>query len=155
MKKTVIIAIVLVYLASILVVGFFGAQLEINNPVIYPEGFTLTGVAIDGDPDGVSENGEALTGQQYFKFIFTPAEDGEEYTAENIADNPNKVTPICTFTPENTTNQTITVTTSKNDKVILDEETGTIVFLARTSITVTVTSKQNTTLTETFLLQAQ
>ena len=64
MKKTVIIAIVLIYLASILVVGFFGAQLEINNPVIYPDAMTLTGVAVDGDPDGVAEYGETLDEEQ-------------------------------------------------------------------------------------------
>ena len=155
MKKTVIIAIVLIYLASILVVGFFGAQLEINNPVIYPDAMTLTGVAVDGDPDGVAEYGETLDEEQYFIFYFTPAAEGETYSEENIATNPNKITPIIAFDPENTTNQAVTVNVSKNANVLLDEETGTLVFLDKTFVTVTVTSKQNTNLTVTFLVQAK
>ena len=155
MKKTVIIAIVLIYLASILVVGFFGAQLEINNPVIYPDAMTLTGVAVDGDPDAVAEYGETLDEEQYFVFYFTPAPEDEAYTEENVADNPNKVTPLVAFTPENTTNQAFTINVSKNANVLLDEATGAIIFLDRTIATVTVTSKQNTNLTVTFLLQAE
>lgn len=158
MKKTVIIAIVLIYLASILVVGFFGAQLEINNPVIYPDAMTLTGVAVDGDPDGVATYGENPDGTQYFTFVFTPAPEGEDYTEENIQDNPNKVVPLISFDPENTTNQNFTVTVlsgAESDKVYLDEETNTIVFLDKAAVAVLVESKQNTNLTVTFLLQAK
>ena len=157
MKKTVIIAIVLIYLASILVVGFFGAQLEINNPVIYPDAMTLTGVAVDGDPEGVATYGET-DGMQYFTFYFTPAPEGEDYTEENIQDNPNKVVPLISFDPENTTNQNFTVTVlsgAESDKVYLDEETNTIVFLDKAAVAVRVESKQNTNLTVTFLLQAK
>ena len=155
MKKTVIIAIVLIYLASILVVGFFGAQLEINTPVIYPEAMTLTGVAVNGDEDAVARYGETSDGKQYFIFVFTSAPEGETYTEENIEENPNKVKPLVAFTPDNTTNQAYTVNVSKNAKVLFDEETGTVVFLDKAPVTVTVTSKQNPNLTVTFLLQAQ
>lgn len=158
MKKTVIIAIVLIYLASVLVVGFFGAQLEINNPVIYPDAMILTGVTVDGDPDGVAQSGENLDGNQYFIFYFTPSPEGEDYTEENIAENPNRVSPLISFDPENTTNRGFTVTVlsgGERDKVYLDEETNTIVFLDKAAVTVLVESKQNTNLTVTFLLQAK
>lgn len=96
MKKTLVIIILVIYIASIAVVNFFGLEIKVFDGTTYVESIACNTVTLQ------SENPIELTPSRYrgtnndiplFIFDFTPAPDGESYTAdaESIVTNPNAV----------------------------------------------------------------
>lgn len=53
MKKSLVLALVVVYVLSICVVGYFGHNVRVYNPEVYPESIVITEV-IDIDNNSVS-----------------------------------------------------------------------------------------------------
>lgn len=93
MKKTIVILILVVYIASIAVVNFFGLEVKIFDGITYVESIQCATVTVQ------NENSVTLSPTQYlndiplFIFDFIPASDGNPYTEdpESILSNPNAV----------------------------------------------------------------
>lgn len=96
MKKTIVIIILAVYIASIAIVNFFGLQIRIFDGVTYVSNIQCDTVIFHGD------NSKVLTPQQYtgkdkntpqFVFDFIPAPEGTEYTndIDSLTNNPNVI----------------------------------------------------------------
>ncbi len=96
MKKTIIVIILAVYVASIAVVNFFGLEIKVFDGVTYVESIQCDTVTVQ------NENAVELTPNSYigenrdiplFIFEFIPPEEGEEYTTddESIVTNPNAI----------------------------------------------------------------
>ena len=96
MKKTIVLIILAVYIASIAVVNFFGLEVRIFDGITYVAAVQCDTVTFHGD------NSKVLTPTQYtgknhdtpqFVFDFIPPPAGTEYTAdpESINANPNVV----------------------------------------------------------------
>lgn len=92
MKKTIVIVILAVYIASIAVVNFFGLEVRQFDSITYVTSIQCDTVTFHGD------NSRVLTPVQYagkdgntpvFVFDFIPADPDEPYTLENITTNPN------------------------------------------------------------------
>ena len=92
MKKTIIVIILAVYVASIAVVNFFGLEIKIFDGVTYVESIQCDTVTVQ------NETSVELTPERYmgtvplFVFDFLPS-SGEEYTEEDesILTNPNVI----------------------------------------------------------------
>ena len=96
MKKTIVIIILAVYVASIAIVNFFGLQIRIFDGVTYVSNIQCDTVIFHGD------NSKVLTPSQYtgknkntpqFVFDFIPAPEGVTYTSDpdNLMNNPNVI----------------------------------------------------------------
>lgn len=96
MKKTIVILILAVYIASIAIVNFFGLEIKIFDGTTYVSSIQCDTVTFLG------KNGEKLYPASYtgtnsdiplFVFDFIPAADGESYTGEDesLVKNPNVV----------------------------------------------------------------
>ena len=86
MKKTIVIIILAVYVASIAVVNFFGLEVRQFDSITYVTSIQCDSVIFHGD------NSRELEPTQFagkdgntpvFVFDFIPAEEGEPYTLEN------------------------------------------------------------------------
>ena len=96
MKKTIIIIILAVYIASIAIVNFFGLEIKVFDGITYVSGIQCDTVTFLG------ANGQTLTPSQYtganydiplFVFDFIPAAENDPYTSEDesLVKNPNVV----------------------------------------------------------------
>jgi hypothetical protein len=96
MKKTIVIIILAVYIASIAIVNFFGLEVKIFDGITYVESIQCDTVVLRNEDSTVlypvaylGANGEI----PLFEFVFTPAKDGTSYTGddESIIANPNAI----------------------------------------------------------------
>jgi len=94
MKKTIVIIILAVYIASIAVVNFFGLEVKMFDGITYVENIQCESVLFHGD------NSKELFPSKYtgkngnipvFVFDFIPADEDNPYTTDtdNLSDNPN------------------------------------------------------------------
>ena len=94
MKKTIIIIILAVYIASIAVVNFFGLEIKIFEGTTYVSSIQCDTITFHGD------NSKTITASQYigknndiplFIFDFIPADPDNPYTSDedSINSNPN------------------------------------------------------------------
>ena len=94
MKKTIVIIILAVYVASIAIVNFFGLEIKQFDGNTYVTSIMCETVTFHGEnsrklyPIDYAPDGTAI-----FSFNFIPAPDGAPYTAdeESINDNPNVI----------------------------------------------------------------
>ncbi len=93
MKKTIIIVILAVYIASIAVVNFFGLQIVEADHVEYVTGIQCDTVTLRDGSDLELAPSKYLGTTPVFIFDFVPAPSGAEYTSEeaSILSNPNCV----------------------------------------------------------------
>ena len=94
MKKTIVIIILAVYIASIAIVNFFGIEAVVFDGVTYVSTIQCNSVFFEGDnskeifpiyaDDGITP---------IFIFDFIPAAEGNQYTSEteSIISNPNVI----------------------------------------------------------------
>ncbi|MBQ8528181.1 MAG: hypothetical protein IJ459_00425 [Clostridia bacterium] len=94
MKKTIVIVILAVYIASIAVVNFFGLEVKVFEGTTYVSSIQCDSITFHGD------NSRVITASQYtgknsdiplFIFDFIPPADGTSYTSDedSITSNPN------------------------------------------------------------------
>ena len=118
MKKSVIILIGLIYVASIALVSFFGLQFKTFNEVIYVERIELENTPTRQTSDGIDE------------FLFYPDEEGNR-----------EFQLIPHVYPENASNQGVLYVYAKSENVTISE-TGLVTFnkdkKAPLSVTVTI-----------------
>lgn len=94
MKKTLVIIILAVYIASIAVVNFFGLEVKVFDGVTYVEEISCNTVTVQNE-NSVTLEPEYFTkdGIPIFVFDFIPAPEDAPYTTdpESIISNPNAV----------------------------------------------------------------
>ena len=92
MKKTMVIIILVVFIASIAVVNFFGLEIKVFDGITYVEKIECNSITIQNENSVTLTPQKELNGIPLFVFEFIPSSDGE-YTAdeESILKNPNAV----------------------------------------------------------------
>ena len=92
MKKTIVVIILAVYIASIAIVNLFGLEVRIFDGITYVSSIQCDTVIFHGD------NSKVLYPTQYagkdgnlpvFEFAFIAADENNPYTLDNLNDNPN------------------------------------------------------------------
>ncbi len=93
MKKTMVIIILVVFIASIAVVNFFGLEIKVFDGITYVEKIECNTITIQNEnPVTLTPVRQLSNGAYLFSFDFIPSADGE-YTIdeESILKNPNAV----------------------------------------------------------------
>ncbi len=146
MKKTVIIAIILAYVASILIVQFFGLKVipvEGNTYItdIEVNGFEFTNRGGITDPqllkvtkmkDSTGKNKDEI---HYGGYFIAGTYDKSE---ESLAENPNRIKLLYVIRPYNATHTEVTFdydTVANEGVIYVDEKTQEIVFLKARTVT--------------------
>lgn len=149
MKKTVIIAILLAYVASILAVQFFGLKVVemVGNTYINDievNGFEFTNRKdVDDDKYLTVKKLTNTNGKEglYYGGYFI---DGSySKSPESLASNPNRIKISYVVRPYNASYQNLSFAydkTANENIVYFDEETQEFVFLKPRTLTVTITS---------------
>lgn len=149
MKKGVIIAIIVAYIASILIVQFFGLKVIGVEGNVY-----ITDVKIQGFE---FTNRENITDARYHEAIKLEDSSGKEEihyggrfiagnydkSAESLAANPNRVKVLYDIHPYNATHQEVSFDyddVSNTNAIYFDEETQEIVFLRPKTVTFTLST---------------
>ena len=154
MKKTVILAIFLAYIASILVVQFFGLKVVEAQGNVYITEIEVSGFEFTNRDESVDAKYKTVvrlsdaTGKQtdhYAGYFITGTYDMSE---ESLASNPNRVKILYTIVPYNASNKDLTFaydTSAVEGSVYFDEETNEFVFLKPKTVSVILTSKDGST----------
>ena len=96
MKKTIVVIILAVYIASIAIVNFFGLEVKVFDGITYVESIQCDTVTLRNESSAklypityLGEKGDI----PLFEFTFIPSSDGTDYTAddESIVSNPNAI----------------------------------------------------------------
>lgn len=124
MKKSIILLIFVIYVASIVIIGFFGVKLASYDPVIYVKQIEILNDDLRTNADGD-------------KYILHQFVEGEL----------NVVTLFTKVWPENATKRNVTYSYSSNDKVEIDK-IGNVIFSAPTTVTVYIRSQDGANITE-------
>ena len=124
MKKSVIILIAIIYVASIVVVSFYGMAFEIFDPVVYVEKVELEGDNL--------QSGEYLDPPTNHFLVLYPDSDGI-YRYQIKA----KVTP------SDATNKKLNYVFDENDAVTIDS-TGLVTITEPTAVTIHIISTDGT-----------
>ena len=125
MKKTIVIIILAVYIASIAIVNFFGLEIKTPDSIIYVKSIQCDTVVFHGD------NSKELHPSQYvgkdgntplFVFDFIPADPSLPYTNDpsSLSANPNIIQINYEVMPHLANDKTI--------KFEYDEEAGVAIF---------------------------
>ena len=123
MKKTIVVIILAVYIASIAIVNLFGLEIGVFDGVTYVSQIQVDTVTFHGD------NSKVLWATQYagkdgnipvFEFNFIPADENNPYTLDNLTDNPNIVEINYEVMPH--------LADAQEVKFEYDEEAGVAVF---------------------------
>ncbi len=93
MKKTIVIILLVVYIASIAVVNFFGLEVKIFDGITYVQQIQCNSITVQNETPVTIESNQTIGGKPWFFFDFIPADEDDPYTgdAESIIDNPNAV----------------------------------------------------------------
>ena len=93
MKKTIVIILLVVYIASIAVVNFFGLEVKIFDGITYVQGIQCNSITVQNETPVTVESKQMLGEKPLFIFDFVPADEDNPYTAdaESIINNPNAV----------------------------------------------------------------
>lgn len=131
MKKTVIIAIILVYLASIVMVQLFGIPVALPPSGSYISGIEITGVRFASDRTDEIRSKMQENGVMLYAFSFVPC-DEDEYTLEldSIQSNPNRLKIDYILSPDDASKDYLLYTLNSNNVVFL-KETDELVFIKK------------------------
>ncbi len=159
MKKTVIIAIILAYIASILIVQFFGLKVIGVEGNVY-----ITDIEIHGFE---FVNRKNVTDSKYLlvkKLTDTSGKDEIHYAAyfipgtydktpESLASNPNRIKVLYLIRPYNATNTEVGFIydqVSNENILYFDSETQEIVFLSPRTVSFVITSNDGSMIRKAF-----
>ena len=141
MKKTIVIVILVVYIASIAVVNFFGLKIKEFDHVEYVQEIKCESITV------LNENPTTYTAAKLppeveipeFRFKFTKGTEAYTKDPASLANNPNVVRLNYEVLPHLADETKITFIFEENESVYFDEATKTFVFLkAKRSIIVTI-----------------
>ena len=93
MKKTIVIIILLIYIASIAVVNFFGLEVKVFDGITYVETIQCNTITLRNENPVTLSPKQTLGGKPLFIFDFVPAPEDQPYTDddESIITNPNAI----------------------------------------------------------------
>ena len=157
MKKTVIIAIFIVYLASIVLVQIFGVPVTIPQGGAYIDGIQITGIALTNPAEGqdttILENNSGDKTMYGFHYV------AGEYTKdeESLANNPNRVKIHIILQPDDANKAYLeyTILAPSEDDFYLSKETDEIIFLNKVRLEVTLKeNRANMNVRETIVIRA-
>lgn len=132
-----VIAIIIVYIASIIAVNFFGLSIKNFEGTIYVKSIVCD-VLIQREEDNEADKRNIPNDDRTW-YIFSYF-DGD-YTADNLTENPNTVTIQMHVYPENADNKRVKFVYDKeaaDGLCVFDEDIATIFFLKKGGISVTV-----------------
>lgn len=140
MKKTTIIAIFLVYLASILIVQFFGLQVVQMQGKEYVSEIVVHSLQLTNRTAEQNQEVRLLKNDDpdidfCYAFKFIRGETPYTADADSIAQNPNRIKVNFEVKPYNAADKTVRFV-YENSNVIFLEETSEFVFLKKSGITV-------------------
>ena len=140
MKKGVIIAIFLVYLASIVLVQIFGVPVTVPESGAYIDGITVSGVELSNPQAGQNieiREQQQEDGKMLYLFRFV---DGEYTTEEeSLKNNPNRIKINYVLTPEDASKAYLDYLYNGADgSYYIDQETDEIIFLEKGRLEVTL-----------------
>lgn len=142
MKKTVVIAIFLIYVASIVVVNFFGLEIAIFDGNTYVSEIRCDKLFLQSENGGEIEYVNEKDGVKFFSFFFDPK--GEPYTESNLGSNPNTIVLLYHVYPENANNRKVSFvyddSSEGTDWVFVRDKASVIFLTQQSSITVTIRS---------------
>ena len=134
MKKTIVIVILVVYIASIAVVNFFGLAIKEFDGVEYVQEIKCNSITVlNGNNEVFEQHNKDAEGEMpEFRFDFIKG----DYTTDpaSIASNPNRVRINYEVLPHTADGSKVTFAYDKEGLegiVHFDEETQTFVFLKR------------------------
>lgn len=99
MKKSLVLTLVVVYVLSICVVGYFGLKVQVYRPTTYPESIEIIEVKDERTGKIVDIKNDKVTGEKYVRL-------------ENYTDNCSFII-LFRISPDNTTDRKVNVTPSK------------------------------------------
>ena len=155
MRKGVIIAIIIAYIASILVVQFFGLQIVGVESNVYVTGIEVYGFDFtnrDGIEDAKYQKVAKIrnvTGKEeihYGGYFYPGTYDMSE---ESLSTNPNRIKVDYRVEPYNATHPEISFAydkTTLEGVIYVDPETNEIVFLKPRTVTFILTSRDGSTI---------
>lgn len=155
MKKTIVIVILVVYIASIAVVNFFGLAIKEFDGVEYVQEIKCNGITVMNENPktyGVYEIAEDGTPVYHFNFI------NGQYTNDpaSIASNPNAVRIDYEVLPHTADGSKVDFIFEEKSYVFFDEETRTFVFLRNNrSLTVTIVSTDGSNIKTTIVIKSR
>jgi hypothetical protein len=136
MKKSVIILILIIYLASIFVVGFLGTKIGSYDEVIYATKIEVINKELITTPSG----------QKYINIEFVPYESEQ--------DNINYVALDWKVVPENATNVGVSFSYSANITHASVSPLGVVVFTRKGTITVYIKAEDGSNIQTSILVRA-
>lgn len=136
MKKTVIIIIAVIYVASVLIVNFFGLDSSYFVENIYVSNIECESITLySGHGAGEKiESDKVIKETKYFKFAFI---DGN-YGLNNLNENPNAVVLNCRVYPDNATNKNLKFAIDKKDSLYYFDEAKRTLVVFEGGIDITV-----------------
>ena len=154
MKKTVILAIFIAYIASILFVQFFGLRIVEAQGNVYISEIEISGFEFTNRDESVDAkykkvvrlNDSAGKQTDHYAGYFIPGD--YDTSPESLASNPNRVKILYTIVPYNASNQDLAFaydTNAVEGAVYFDEETNEFVFLKPKTLNVILTSHDGST----------
>ena len=155
MKKTIVIVILVVYVASIAVVNFFGLAIKGFDGVEYVQEIKCNSITVMNENPktyGVDKINDDGIPEYRFDFI-----DGK-YTSdpESLASNPNAVRIDYEVLPHTADGSKIDLIFEEKPYVHFDEETKTFVFLRNNrSLTVTLVSTDGSNVKTTIVIKSR
>ena len=155
MKKPVIFAILIAYIASIMIVQFFGLKIVEMRGNTYITSIEVNGFSFSNRDDITDEKYKKIvqltdsTGKKidHYAAYFIPG--NYDFTEENLKNNPNRIKIDYKINPYNASNQTISFVYDKDaseGSVYFDEETNEFVFLKPKTIYVILTARDGSTI---------
>lgn len=150
MKKTVILALSLIYLASILIVQFFGLRVMDTQGTQLVSEIIVQSVELTNRQAGQStvvkplQNEDGNLSKKSYAFTFYHAEEGTVYenTSESLAKNPNRLKINYEVKPYDAANKSVSFNFN-NENVVFLEETSEFVFLKRSGLVLELRAKDS------------
>ena len=131
MKKTIVIVILVVYIASIAVVNFFGLKIKEFEGVEYVEEIKCESITVLNETQKTYGVSEIVDGVLVFRFDFIEAPNDGKYTTDpaSLASNPNAIRINYDVLPHSADESQVRFEFEEKNYVHFDEETETFVFL--------------------------
>ena len=166
MKKAIVVVILVVYVASIAIVNFFGLEIKQFDQIIYTDSILC------GDEEGekgvlrregggeIGPSGYSHENGKYipvFTFPFLPSADGKAYTKEDesLAYNPNAVEVLYRILPTNATDTVIEFIYDEESPIAyFDAAKKTAVFLTTGTFLVTIRALDGSNVTTQLYIRA-
>ena len=162
MKKVIFILILVLSIASIAVINFFGLVINVEEKR-YISKIELENLQImDGDEVITVEDPDPMWSAQLkgdtYIFDFIEPEDGaKSYDRELIDENPNAVYLNINILPDNADNKSlkISVAAGNESTVVIREDITTVYFLKKGLVTITVEAMDGSPAKLVFMLYAR